>query len=143
VDFTTNCSGLRQLRTIFYGVQKIFSYLTALVYDDSWVRVLKTKKRLFEIVQDCNNQQSEGFSWDLDVHSMPFDTLWYQYLWNDALYLMWNESLNYTITSRKPLPSDQQIDQCAACKVINEDEEQDLILCDGCPKMYHLECASM
>lgn len=93
-------------------------------------------------MEDCNRQQSEGFAWDLDVHSMPFDILSYQYLWNDALYLMWNESLNYTITSRKSLPSDVQIDQCAVCKVINEDDNQELILCDGCPKMFHLNCAS-
>lgn len=107
------------------------------------MKVLKSKKKLFEIVEDCNKQQAEGFSWDLDAHSMPFDILWYQFVWNDAFYLMWNESLNYSVSSRKAHPLDIIVDKCAICDQINEDDNLELILCDGCPKMFHLHCISM
>lgn len=113
------------------------------VYDDSWAKVLKTKKRMYELVRECNSQQTEGFAWDTELHSMPFDLLGFQHIWNDAFYLMWNESLNYTITSRKLLPSDQVQDICAICGQIGENDETDLILCDGCPKMFHIQCLSM
>lgn len=118
-------------------------WLTVLVYDDSWLKVLKTKKRLFELVEAANSQQTDGFAWEMDLHSMPFDSLGHQNIWNDAFYLMWNESLNYTITSRKPLPSDTLADICAICRQISENDDVELILCDGCPKMFHLKCLSM
>lgn len=98
---------------------------------------------MFELVKDCNSQQTEGFAWDTELHSMPFDSLGFQHIWNDAFFLMWNESLNYTITSRKPLPSDQIQDICAICSTLGENDETDLILCDGCPKMFHIQCLSM
>lgn len=112
------------------------------MYEDSnplrqWVRVCKVKKRMMEVFEEVNSQQPAGHQgWSLENHSMPFCQVQYQSVWNDAFHLIWAESFNYTVI-RKRLPSDTLTDMCDLCHLENEN---DLILCDSCPRMFHLPC---
>jgi len=117
------------------------------VYDDSlqplrqWLTVCRTKKRMMEIFKDINSQQPHnGPKWSLENHSMPFVQIQYQSIWNDAFYLIWNESLNYSVSGRKPIQTDTLTDECDIC---NTENENDLVLCDSCPKMFHLTCLGL
>lgn len=72
---------------------------------------------------------------------MPFCLLPYQYIWNDAFYIVWNEVLNYSIPNRKAKQFEFVPDECAVCRTAHIDD--DLLLCDGCPSAFHLQCVGM